>query len=157
MASARRRWTDPPGVAVTRLGPPVRCALTRAEPTYLALWGTDRPGRWWALVAWVGYLRFEWRDYEAVCSGWVIAGDTAPVDDADYGRVARVRLGSDPLEWPRPWLASDLHYAPLTRANPALPPNGTRWDSTLPHRRHKAHYELADGRSRRWPPPSYRA
>ena len=43
MANARHRWTDPPGVAVTRLGPPVRCVLTHGEKTYLALWGLS-PG-----------------------------------------------------------------------------------------------------------------
>src|SRR5690349_4469044 len=122
MANVRRRWTDPPGVAVTRLGPPVRCALTHAEPTYLALWGSDRPGRWWALVGWVGCRRCEWRESEAVCSGWVLAEDVIPVDGTDYNQVARVRLGAEPFEWPRPWLASDLHYAQMTRAEPALAP-----------------------------------
>jgi len=124
MASARRRRTDPPGVAA-------------------------RP---WALVGWLGYLRYDFREYEAVCSAWALAEDTVSVDGVDYSQVARVRLGVEPSEWPRLWLASDLHYAPLTRATPALPPDGTQWDTTPTYRRRTPHYELASGRSRRWPP-----
>src|SRR5882757_1197937 len=157
MPNARRRWTDPPGVAVTKLGPPVRCALTHAEKTCLALWGCDSRGRWWVLLGWVGYLRYEFREYEAVCSAWVLAEDVIQVDGAEYGHVTRVRLGNDPAEWPRPWLASDLHYAPLTRARPADPPQGTAWDTTPAYRRRTPHYEQASGRSRRWPPSNRKA
>lgn len=154
MANARRRWTDPPGVAVTRLGPPVRCVLTHGEKTYLALWGLSPGDRWWALVAWVGYIRYEWRTYEALCSAWVLAEDLIQVDGAEYREVPRVRLGDDPSAWPRPWLACDLHYASLTRATPAEPPDGTQWDRTPAYRRRTPHYELASGKSLRWPPPT---
>ena len=92
-----------------------------------------------------------------MCSAWVPAEDLIQVDGADYGDVARVRLGDVPSGWPRPWLGSDLHYAPLTRATPAEPPDGTQWDSTPAYHRRTPHYELASGQSMRWPPSDRRA
>jgi hypothetical protein len=150
MANARRRWTDPPDVAVSKLGPPVRFALM-AESTYLAVWGRDPTGRWWALIAWAGYLRYDFRQYVALCSGWVLAADVFRLDGVDYSGVARLRLGPDPSAWPRPGLATDLHYAPLTRATPAKPPDGASWDRTLASRRKKARFEQW-APERRWPP-----
>lgn len=141
---------------VTKLGPPVGCAVTHADKNYLALWGRAPDGHWWAVLGWVGYLRHDFREYEAVCSAWVFGEDIRQLDGADYDHVAKVRLGDDPTEWPRPWLASDLHYPQLTSARPALAPDGATWDTTPAYRRRLPRYELAEGRSRRWPPPSRR-
>lgn len=156
MASARRQRTDPPSVALSQLGPLVRCGWTE-PPTYLALWGLGPSGRWWALLGWIGYLHYDFREYTAVCSAWALAEDVQRVEGTDYSAVARVRLGPDPAEWPRPWLATDLHYPLLTREVRPEPPEGARWDSTPAYRRRKPHYEMAGGPTLRWPPRGYRA
>jgi hypothetical protein len=152
MANARNRWTDPPAVALTKLGPQVRCPLAD-PPAYLALWGRDPHGHWWALVAWQGYIKRDFHDYTVLCSGWVVTGDVSKVDNGDYRQVGRVRLGPDPLTWPRPWLDTDLHYPQLTRDQPAQPPTGAHWSNKRPSRRGRIpRYEQARPEDR----PGYR-
>jgi hypothetical protein len=86
-------------------------------------------------VAWQGYIKCDFHDYTVQCSGWVVTSDVSKVDGADYRQVSRVRLGPDPLSWPRPCLDTDLHYPQLTRDQPAHPPAGAYWSNKSRRRR----------------------
>jgi hypothetical protein len=66
-------------------------------PAFRALWGRDPLGRWWALMAWQGYIKRDLHDHTLLRSGWVVTGDVSKVDDADYRQVGRVRLGPETL------------------------------------------------------------
>jgi len=51
--------------------------------------GRDPSDRWWALLGWVGYLRYNFRGYTAVCSGWVPADDVMRLDDTRTTTLSR--------------------------------------------------------------------